>query len=247
MTLEEIKQAMADQGLTQVALAEKLGVSKVNLNKILSGKNPMTDALHNHITLLLTQPREAVLVYRVNVTEQKASELLGERCTVIPSDRATAIEAIIHHNLAELIQLGCSCTWSDEEKNFLGISKLELEKFALEMKLSDADTYIYEQRQDLVRLRAENKQLKASTPSQDIVRKKYYTAVCSDLVTAPPTPTTQEAASFSPSRRRKLAELEKKNTPLKHKRTVRFRQGRKKTKNTTPETTAEPTPEHQNV
>lgn len=243
MTLEEIKQAMADQGLTQVALAEKLGVSKVNLNKILSGKNPMTDALHNHITLLLTQPREAVLVYRVNVTEQKASELLGERCTVIPSDRATAIEAIIHHNLAELIQLGCSCTWSEEEKNFLGISKLELEKFVLEMKLSDADTYIYEQRQDLVRLRAENKQLKASTPTQPIVRKKHHTAVCSDLVTAPPTPTTQEAATYSPTRRRKLAELEKK----KHKRTVRFRQGSKKTKNTTPETTAEPTTEHQNA
>lgn len=246
MTLEEIKQAMADQGLTQVALAEKLGVSKVNLNKILSGKNPMTEALHNHITLLLTQPREAVLVYRVNVTEQKASELLGERCTAIPSDRATAIEAIIHHNLDELIQLGKTCTWSEEEKKFLGISKLELEKFALEMKLSDADTYIYEQRQDLVRLRAENKQLKASTPSQDIVRKKQYTAVFSDLATAPPTPTTQEAATFSPSRRRRLSSLQKQQQQLKHKRTVRFRQ-KTKIKNATTENSKKKTAEHQNA
>lgn len=229
MTLEEIKQAMADQGLTQVALAEKLGVSKVNLNKILSGKNPMTEALHNHITLLLTQPREAVLVYRVNVTEQKATELLGERCTAIPSDRATAIEAIIHHNLDELIQLGKTCTWSEEEKNFLGISKLELEKFALEMKLSDADTYIYEQRQDLVRLRAENKQLKASTPSQDIVRKKQHTAVFSDLVTATE-PSDKKTATFSPSRRRRLSALQKQKQQLKHKRTVRFKAGRTTTK-----------------
>ena len=121
MTLEDIKKAMAEQGLTQVALAEKLGVSKVNLNKILSGKNPMTEALHNHISLLLSQPREAVLIYRVNISEAKASELLGERCTVIPADRATAIEAVIHHNLDELIKLGKTCTWSEEERAYLGI------------------------------------------------------------------------------------------------------------------------------
>ena len=121
MTLEDIKKAMAEQGLTQVALAEKLGVTKDSLNKVLTGKNPMTEALHNHITLLLTQPREAVLVYRVNISEAKASELLGERCTAIPSDRATAIEAIIHHNLDELIQLGRTCTWTEEERAYLGI------------------------------------------------------------------------------------------------------------------------------
>lgn len=121
MTLEEIKKAMAEQGLTQVALAEKLGVSKVNLNKILSGKNPMTEALHNHISLLLSQPREAVLVYRVNISEAKATELLGERCTAVAADRAAAIEAVIHHNLDELIQLGKTCTWSAEERAYLGL------------------------------------------------------------------------------------------------------------------------------
>lgn len=121
MTLEEIKKAMADQGLTQVALAEKLGVSKVNLNKILSGKNPMTEALHNHISLLLSQPREAVLVYRVNISEAKAEELLGEKCTAVATDRAAAIEAVIHYNLDELIKLGKTCTWSEEERAYLGI------------------------------------------------------------------------------------------------------------------------------
>ena len=121
MTLEEIKTAMVEQGLTQVALAEQLGVSKVNLNKILSGKNPMTDAMRNHIRLLLTQPREAVLVYRVNISEAKAIELLGERSCSVAADRATAIEAIIHHNLAELIELGKKCQWNQEERDFLGL------------------------------------------------------------------------------------------------------------------------------
>jgi transcriptional regulator with XRE-family HTH domain len=122
MTLEEIKQAMVDQGLTQVALAEQLGVSKVNLNKILSGKNPMTDALRNHIRLLLHKPREALLIYRVNISEQKASELLGEKSCSVEQDRAVAIEAIIHHNLAELIELGKTCQWNKEERDFLGLS-----------------------------------------------------------------------------------------------------------------------------
>lgn len=72
----------------------------------------------------------------------------------------------------------------------------------------------------------EREQLKAPTPSQDIGRKKQYTAVFSDLATAPPTPTTQEAATYSPTRHSKLAELEKK----KHKRTVRFKAGRTTTK-----------------
>lgn len=121
MTLEEIKKAMAEQGLTQVALAEKLGVTKDSLNKVLTGKNPMTEALHNHISLLLSQPREAVLVYRVNISEAKAEELCGRNACVHESDRAAAIEAVIHHNLAELIDLGKTCTWSEEERAYLGI------------------------------------------------------------------------------------------------------------------------------
>lgn len=122
MTLDEIKTAMAEQGLTQVALAEQLGISKDSLNKILSGKNPMTDAMRNHIRLLLTQPREAVLVYRVNISEAKATELLGDKSCTVAADRAIAIEAIIHHNLAELIELGKKCQWNAEERDFLGLA-----------------------------------------------------------------------------------------------------------------------------
>lgn len=122
MTIEEIKKAMAEQGLTQVALAEKLGVTKDSLNKVLTGKNTMTEALHNHISLLLSKPREAVLVYRVNISDAKAEELLGEKCTAVPADRAAAIEGVIHHNLDELIKLGKTCTWSAEERAYLGIN-----------------------------------------------------------------------------------------------------------------------------
>ncbi len=135
MTIEEIKKSLADRGMTQKELAERLGVNAKSLNEVLRGKNPMTEALHNHISLLLTQPREAILVYRVNISEAKATELLGERCTVIPADRATAIEAIIHHNLDELIQLGRTCTWTEEERAYLGIdSPLTLPTYGKELE-----------------------------------------------------------------------------------------------------------------
>ena len=134
MTLEEIKKAMAEQGLTQVALAEKLGVTKDSLNKVLTGKNPMTEALHNHISLLLSQPREAVLVYRVNISESKAEELLGEKCTAVVTDRAAAIETVIHHNLAELIDLGKTCTWSEEERAYLGIDSPKIPTYGKELE-----------------------------------------------------------------------------------------------------------------
>lgn len=121
MKVEEIKQALSDRGMTQQDLATALGINPKALNEILRGARPMTDVLRNHIRLLLHQPREAMLVYRVNITEAKAMELLGERGCVLASDRAAAIEMVIHHNLAELIELGKTCTWTDEEKKYLGI------------------------------------------------------------------------------------------------------------------------------
>lgn len=123
MTIEEIKQEMAKRNMTQQELASTLGINPKGLCEILRGARPMTEALHNHIYLLFNQPREAVLVYRVNISEKKATELCGEHCSPNPVDRASAIETVIHHNLAELIELGKTCTWSAEEQEFLGITK----------------------------------------------------------------------------------------------------------------------------
>ncbi len=64
-----------------------------------------------------------IVTYRVSVFIRK-----------ITADRATAIEAVIHHNLDELIQLGKTCTWSAEERAYLGLEApaygKELEPYA---------------------------------------------------------------------------------------------------------------------
>lgn len=121
MTIEEIKSALAKKGWTQAELAAKLGCNAKGLNEVLRGARPLTEALHNHISLLLAQPREAVLVYRVNITDAQVAELCGANCTTNPADRPAAVEAVIHHNLAELIEIGKKCEWTAEEREFLGI------------------------------------------------------------------------------------------------------------------------------
>lgn len=121
MTITEIKAAMEARGWTIAVFAEKLGVGYNTLRHILAGRVPLTDAMHNHICLLLKEPKEAVLVYRVDINNAKARELLGSNCTVNRADRPAAIEAVIHHNLQELIDLGKKCSWSEDERQFLGL------------------------------------------------------------------------------------------------------------------------------
>lgn len=93
----------------------------INKKRFVSSARPMTDSLRNHIRLLLHQLKEALLVYRVDISEARAEEWPDEKCTAVAADRATVIEAVIHHNLDELIKLGKTCTWSAEERDYLGI------------------------------------------------------------------------------------------------------------------------------
>ena len=122
MTTDEIKERMRELGLSQVALAEKLGITKDNLNRILSGKQPLTKVLSNHIELLLAQPREATLLYKINLTEGTTAELLGDKACTCKDDYLPALEAVIRHNLVELVNRGATMVdWTDEERKALGI------------------------------------------------------------------------------------------------------------------------------
>lgn len=122
MTTDEIKEEMRKLGLSQVALAEKLGITKDNLNRILSGKQPLTKVLANHIELLLAQPREATLLYKINLTEGITAELLGDKACTCKDDYLPALEAVIRHNLVELVNRGATMVdWTDEERKALGL------------------------------------------------------------------------------------------------------------------------------
>lgn len=121
MTTEEIKTAIKAKGYTQAEFAKKLGVAPSTLTNALSGITPMTKALHNHIALLLEKERDVVIVYKIELPEAKVVELCGQSACQTEEDRHAAIEAIVHHNLQELIELGKQCMWSEQEREYLGL------------------------------------------------------------------------------------------------------------------------------
>ncbi|MBR5887331.1 MAG: hypothetical protein IKZ07_03885 [Akkermansia sp.] len=121
MELEELKQAVTQKFGSIKACAEELGVSYNTLQTTLTGKNPMTKALKNHLMLALGA-REAVLVYRVDVPTHKVEELTAGRGCVTEADHREALQAIIEHNLQELAKLGAELEWTPEQREALGIS-----------------------------------------------------------------------------------------------------------------------------
>lgn len=120
MTLEELKQAVLKKWPTIKECAEELGVSYNTLQSALSGKNPLTKALKNHLTLALGK-REAIMVYRVDIDTKKVEELTAGRGCVTEADHRAAMNAILHSNLQELIRLGSTLDWTPEERRALGL------------------------------------------------------------------------------------------------------------------------------
>ena len=122
MTTDEIKKKMTERGWSITELASKLDITADGLGRILSGKRPLTGQLSNHIELLLAQPREATLLYKINLTEGTTAELLGDKACTCKDDYLPALEAVIRHNLVELVNRGATMVdWTDEERKALGI------------------------------------------------------------------------------------------------------------------------------
>ena len=65
MTIEQIKQRLAELKWTNKRLAEKLHIHEVTLNLILSGKNKLTDQLSAHIELLLNNAQEQLIMFKI--------------------------------------------------------------------------------------------------------------------------------------------------------------------------------------
>lgn len=127
MTNEEIKAEMEARHMSITELARKLDITADGLGRILAGKRPMTGQLSRHIELLLEKERDCMFLYKIELPEAKVTELCGRATCQTEEDRLTAIDAIIRHNLAELIELGRKCQWSEAEREALHLEQSEQE------------------------------------------------------------------------------------------------------------------------
>lgn len=149
MDTSEIRKKIAAKGYTQAEFAEKLGITRETLSRVLKGKQTMTETLRKHIELLLTgpvtppEPKEAVFVYRINITDREAREICGEKylggpgqdpdgksaakdkrpgedgITITPA-METALHAVITYNLRRLARIGAQWEgWSEEDRALL--------------------------------------------------------------------------------------------------------------------------------
>ena len=122
MTLEQINKTLEERRLTTRWLANQLSINESGLGQILNGNRTLTDQLRKHIEFILAQPREATLLYKINLTEGTTAELLGDKACTCKDDYLPALEAVIRHNLVELVNRGATMVdWTDEERKALGI------------------------------------------------------------------------------------------------------------------------------
>ena len=110
---------MKARNMSITELAKILDITADGLGRILSGKRPITGQLSRHIELLLSQPRDAVVSYRVNIPDERVEEICCDCRT--EEERQAAITALIHHNLAQLAAIGAILSLSPEELKSLGL------------------------------------------------------------------------------------------------------------------------------
>lgn len=123
MEIEEIRQNLKARGWTYKTFAEKLKLAENTVKLYMNGKNKITDQLMSHIELLFSAPQNAVLVYKINLTEKQVEELTsGQQFPATPEGearKAAAVEAVLLHNLKTLANLGRKVDLPDEMKGFL--------------------------------------------------------------------------------------------------------------------------------
>jgi hypothetical protein len=121
MTLDEINEQLKAPGRSVRWLANELEMNEAALGQILLGKRPLKPTLAKHIEYVLGK-REAILVYRVDVTAKKVEELTAGKGCKCEKDRVEAMQAIIAHNMQALAELGARAGWTPEQLKAWGLA-----------------------------------------------------------------------------------------------------------------------------
>ena len=123
MTLEKLKHEMQIRGWSVADLARKLALSQVHVYDILKGKKQMKETLQRHLELLFSAPQNAVLVYKISLTDKQVEELTGgQQFPATPEGearKAAAVEAVLLHNMQTLADMGRKVDMPDDMKGLL--------------------------------------------------------------------------------------------------------------------------------
>ena len=106
MTIEEIKQALAERGMTQQELAAALSISYSSMRQILSGATKLTEQLSKHIEYVLNKRKQQTLVYTVDLPEGTVRSWIPGFESLSAEEQQKTLHAICANVLRELIAKG---------------------------------------------------------------------------------------------------------------------------------------------
>lgn len=106
MTIEEIKQELAERGMTQQELAAALSISYSSMRQILSGATKLTEQLSKHIEYVLDKRKQQTFIYTVDLPEVTVRSWVPGFETLSPEEQQKTLHAICRNVLAELAAKG---------------------------------------------------------------------------------------------------------------------------------------------
>ncbi len=106
MTIEEIKNILAERGMTQQELATALSISYSSMRQILSGATKLTEQLSKHIEYVLNKRKQQTFIYTVGLPEGTVRSWVPGFDTLSEEEQQKTLRAICHNVLSELAAKG---------------------------------------------------------------------------------------------------------------------------------------------
>lgn len=106
MTIEEIKQELAERGMTQQELAAALSISYSSMRQILSGATKLTEQLSKHIEYVLDKRKQQTFIYTVDLPEGTVRSWVPGFETLSPEEQQKTLHAICRDVLGQLAAKG---------------------------------------------------------------------------------------------------------------------------------------------
>lgn len=125
MDIHEINAILESRGMTGQDLAAQLGVAYEGFRHVLTGRRPLTEQLARHIRYVLDAPQNAMLIYKVDLTNQHVADLTARQ--QFPAgeagdrQRAIAVQAVLAHNMRTLAELGRKVELPSEMRGLLTV------------------------------------------------------------------------------------------------------------------------------